>query len=94
MKFWRKPILDENTLLEFLQSGHLGGAALDVREVEPPKEKIGLENLENVILAPHVGAFSVEAQARTLEAVATDLDRLLSGVPAINFVNTAQPQRT
>ena len=89
----RGGIVDETALLQALQSGHLGGAALDVREVEPPMEKIGLENLENVILAPHVGAFSIEAQARTFEAVASDLDHLLSGEPARTFVNLAQPNR-
>ena len=89
----RGGVVDEAALLETLRAGHLGGAALDVREKEPPAEKSGFEELENVILAPHIGAFTVESQARTFEAVASDLDRLLSGEPARNFVNIASPKR-
>lgn len=89
----RGGVVDETALLEALRSGHLGGAALDVREKEPPAGKFGFEELENVILAPHIGAFTVESQARTFEAVASDLDRLLSGEPAKNFVNIAKPNR-
>jgi D-3-phosphoglycerate dehydrogenase len=89
----RGGVVDEAALLEALRSGHLGGAALDVRETEPPAAKSGLEQLDNVILAPHVGAFTVEAQRRTMEAVADDLDNLLSGRPAKNCVNMARPKR-
>ncbi|HZM06401.1 MAG TPA: hydroxyacid dehydrogenase [Candidatus Saccharimonadales bacterium] len=90
----RGGVVDEAALLEALRSGHLGGAALDVREKEPPGERTGLEQMDNVILAPHIGAFTAESQTRTFEAVATDVDRLLSGEPAINFVNMARPART
>lgn len=90
----RGGVVDEPALLEALRSGHLGGAALDVREKEPPGERTGLEQMDNVILAPHIGAFTAESQTRTFEAVATDVDRLLSGEPAINFVNMARPART
>lgn len=86
----RGGVMDEKALLKALQTGHLGGAALDVREVEPPKEKSVFESMDNVILTPHIGAFTQEAQARTFEAVCDDLDRLLSGQLAINFVNIAQ----
>jgi D-3-phosphoglycerate dehydrogenase len=89
----RGGIVDEAALLAALRSGHLGGAALDVRETEPPTATSGLEQLDNVILAPHVGAFTVEAQTRTMEAVAGDLDQVLSGAPAKNFVNMALPNR-
>jgi phosphoglycerate dehydrogenase-like enzyme len=88
----RGGVIDESALLEALQSGRLAGAALDVREKEPPV--VGeLEKMDNVILAPHIAAFTAEAQARTYEAVAGDIDRLLSGEPAKNFVNRATPER-
>jgi D-3-phosphoglycerate dehydrogenase / 2-oxoglutarate reductase len=89
----RGGVVDEAALLEALRSGQLGGAALDVREQEPPAEKTGLEQLDNVILAPHVGAFTAESQTRTFEAVAGDVDRVLSGQPAKNFVNMARPTK-
>ena len=89
----RGGVVDEAALLLALQRGHLGGAALDVREVEPPEARIGLETMDNVILAPHIGAATAEAQTRTFETVAADIDRLLRGEAAVNFVNFARPKR-
>ena len=88
----RGGVMDESALLAALQSGHLAGAALDVRETEPPSRRT-FETLDNVILTPHIGSFTTEAQTRTFEAVCDDLDRLLRGAPAINFVNIPQPKR-
>ncbi len=89
----RGGVVDETALLEVLRNGHLGGAALDVREIEPPVTKIGFEEMDNVILAPHIGAFTVESQARTFEVVSGDMDRLLSGAAAVSYVNMAHPVR-
>lgn len=83
----RGGVVDETALLAALQNGHLGGAALDVREFEPPKEHSAFETMDNVILLPHVGSFTHEAQARTFEAVGADLERLLKGEAAVNVVN-------
>ncbi len=90
----RGGIVDEAALSEALRSGHLAGAALDVRETEPPGSPAELEKFANVILTPHIGAFTLEAQRRTLEAVADDLDRALSGAPTLNFVNFELPKRS
>ncbi len=89
----RGAVVDETALVEALQTGRLAGAALDVREVEPPGARGILESMPNVILTPHIGAFTIEAQQRTFEAVEVDADRLLSGQPALNFVNFARPKR-
>ena len=78
--------MDEKALLRALQTGHLAGAALDVREAEPPATQTGFESLDNVMLTPHVGAFTHEAQTRTFEAVCDDLDRVLRGEPPQNAV--------
>jgi len=88
----RGGVVDESALLLALRNGHLAGAALDVREIEPPAVREGLEQLDNVILTPHIGAFTHEAQARTFEAVCSDADRLLSGQAAQHFVNFPQPR--
>lgn len=88
----RGGVVDESALLSALKAGHLAGAALDVREQEPPLPS-ELESLNNVILMPHIGAFTAEAQWRTFEAVAGDLDRLLSGEAARNYVNISKPKR-
>lgn len=89
----RGGLVDEAALAAAIRSGHLGGAGLDVRGVEPPSAIGELEQLDNVILTPHVGAFTDEAQTRTFEAVAADIDRVLRGEPAQNFVNFAKPCR-
>jgi D-3-phosphoglycerate dehydrogenase len=89
----RGGVMDETDLIAALLNKHLAGAALDVREIEPPGTKGVLETLPNVVLMPHVGAFTIEAQKRTFEAVADDMEHLLKGQPAANFVNIAQPNR-
>jgi D-3-phosphoglycerate dehydrogenase len=83
----RGGVMDEAALLAALQSGHLAGAALDVREVEPPVEPGPLARRDDVILLPHVGAFTVEAQDRTFAAVCADVERVMAGQPAVNAVN-------
>lgn len=49
----RGPIVNENALIKALQAGELGGAALDVFEVEPLPFDSPLTKMENVMLAPH-----------------------------------------
>lgn len=89
----RGGVVDEAAALAALQSGHLAGAALDVREVEPPKEHSAFETIDNVILLPHVGSFTHEAQTRTFEAVCADLELLLRGELAVNAVNRPATSR-
>jgi phosphoglycerate dehydrogenase-like enzyme len=59
----RGGVLDEAALFDALESGKVAGAALDVFEVEPPKDP-KLVNHPRVIATPHVGAATVEGQAR------------------------------
>lgn len=88
----RGEIVDEWALLAALESGRLRAAALDVRAVEPPHAG-RLEKLPNVILTPHIGAFTREAQDRVTSDVARDVLAVLSGKPAVDFVNFARPRR-
>lgn len=57
----RGPIVDENALIEALQGGEIAGACLDVYEKDPIESGRFLD-LPNVILTPHLGASSEEAQ--------------------------------
>jgi D-3-phosphoglycerate dehydrogenase / 2-oxoglutarate reductase len=82
----RGEVVAEDALITALESGALGGAALDVRATEPPTRG-KLETLPNVILMPHVAAFTHEAQDRVTQAICEDVARVLEGKPAINAVN-------
>ncbi len=58
----RGGLVDEAALLDALKSGQVGGAALDVYEKEPPPADFPLRELPNVVLTPHLGASTAEAQ--------------------------------
>jgi D-3-phosphoglycerate dehydrogenase / 2-oxoglutarate reductase len=76
----RGGIIDEKALFEGLKSGKVGGAALDVFEVEPPGS-CPLLDLDNFICTPHLGASTEEAQVNVAVAVAEQMvDYLLHGV--------------
>jgi D-3-phosphoglycerate dehydrogenase len=83
----RGPIVDEASLIAALRSGHLAGAGLDVFEVEPLPPDSPLRKMENVVLAPHRGGATIEADERLLEMVSDNLLRVLDGLPPINVVN-------
>ena len=83
----RGPVVDEAALVRALQSGHLGGAGLDVFEVEPLAEDSPLRSLDNVFLTPHTGGLTDEAEARVLAVCAANLRRVVDGLDPFNVVN-------
>ena len=56
----RGPVVDEAALVQALKEGKIGGAALDVLCEEPPAKDHPLFGLDNVILTPHIAAFSAD----------------------------------
>src|SRR5205807_1070619 len=60
-------------------TSRLGGAALDVRVVEPPPAEDRFARLDNVLLTPHLAGLSAEAQARIAGSVLADVRRVLGG---------------
>lgn len=87
----RGEVVDEDGLLQALQEQKLAGAALDVRAKEPPAPS-PLAEMENVILMPHVGAFTHEGQRRVVGAVCRDVMAVLQGGAAKYFVNFSKPK--
>ena len=75
----RGGVIDEDALYEFLNDGKLGGAALDVFEVEPATSN-KLTGLPNFISTPHMGAQTKEAQSLAANVIAEKIIQILRGV--------------
>ena len=82
----RGGIVDEDALAEALANGKIGGAALDVFEEEPLGES-KLREQANIILTPHLGASTAEAQVNVAIDVAEQIRDVLLGLPARSAVN-------
>ena len=75
----RGGVIDEDALYEFLKDGKIGGAALDVFEVEPATSN-KLTTLPNFISTPHMGAQTKEAQSLAANVIAEKIIQILRGV--------------
>ena len=96
----RGTVVDIPALAAALKDGHLGGAAVDVFPKEPSSNDEAfvspLQGLDNVILTPHVGGSTEEAQERIGEEVARKLSEYANGgstVGAVNFPQVQLPPR-
>ena len=75
----RGGVVDEDALYDALKNGTLGGVALDVFEKEPATGN-KLAELDNVILTPHIGAQTKEAQSLAANVIAEKIIQILRGV--------------
>lgn len=82
----RGGIIDEKALYDAVRSGKVAGAALDVFETEPPTES-PLLTLDQIIVTPHLGASTVEAQVNVAVSVAKQCIEVLNGGSAKYVVN-------
>lgn len=92
----RGEVVDEAALFLALQTRRIAGAALDVRTKEPPNADDPFRQLDNVILTPHLGGWTAEAQAAVCQLVVEDVWRVLQGeqplhpVTGLDFVRELQ----
>lgn len=82
----RGALVDEQALLEALESGHLAGAGLDVFSTEPLPAGHPLLARADVVLAPHVAWLTQETLARSLRLAAENCRRLRAGEPLLHRV--------
>lgn len=82
----RGGIIDEQALVNYLESGHVAGAAFDVFENEPPGDHPLLQ-LNNFIATPHIAASTKEAQLNVASQVAEEVLEFLNGNPIKNSIN-------
>ncbi len=90
----RGAILDEQSLIDGLASGRIGGAALDVFAYEPLPDDSPLRNMERVILSPHSSANTPQSRERLLVALHENLSRVAAGEPVQWVVNGLSPHIT
>ena len=84
----RGGIVDEAALVEAIRSGQVAGAALDVFAVEPARES-PLFELEEVVVTPHLGASTQEAQENVALQVAEQMADYLTTGAIVNALNMA-----
>ena len=85
----RGGIIDEKALFEALKIGKVSSAGIDTWEVEPPKDN-PFATLDNVVMTPHIGASTVEAQYRIALAIAAQVPKALRGGVVDSPVNMPQ----
>lgn len=82
----RGGVMVEQDLFDALESGHLGGAAIDTLAVEPMEEDCILMNAKNCIITPHIAWAPVETRVRLMNIVVDNIKNFLNGTPT-NKVN-------
>lgn len=83
----RGPTVDEAALIRALEQGWIAGAALDVLEVEPPRQDNPLLRMPNVVLSPHNASASARFDLARKRRVGQELSLILSGRWPMSCVN-------
>ncbi|MCW8085114.1 hydroxyacid dehydrogenase [Sabulicella glaciei] len=83
----RGPVIEEAALVDALRGGRIGGAALDVFDVQPLAPDHPYMALSNVLLTPHVAGLSQEAVVRMSTGAAEQVIQILRGDRPQHFIN-------
>jgi len=83
----RGALVDEPALINALQEGTIGGAALDVFSQEPLPESSALWGMPNVLITPHVSGSNPHYDRRVTDLFIDNLKRYLAGEPLRNKVD-------
>ena len=83
----RGKVVALEALTAALEAGALGGAGLDVFEVEPLPEGHPLWEMENVIITPHVAGVSPQIETRRMDLIVENVRRFCTGEPLLNVVD-------
>ena len=83
----RGGVMVEEDLLEALESGHLGGAAIDTLKVEPMVEDCILMGAKNCIITPLIAWAPVETRERLMGIVSDNIKNFLNGTPTNKVKN-------
>jgi len=83
----RGSVVDTDSLVRSLQSGHLAGAGIDVVDPEPLPPESALWAMDNVTISPHVGAQSPLRIPATIELFCENLERFRDNRPLLNLVD-------
>jgi len=99
MNLARGEVVDINALIKYIKNGKIRGAAIDVFPSEPKNNKepfvSGLQGLKNVILTPHIGGSTQEAQYNIANFVPAKIIEYIntgSSLLSVNFPNIQLPQ--
>jgi len=90
----RGGIIDEEVLARYIQKGKVKGAAIDVFEKEPPDPDNPLLKLEQVIVTPHLGASTKEAQINVAQQLASQIVMAFTTQEVHNAVNLPSLDKT
>lgn len=89
----RGGLLDYDAMCDALDSGHLGGAAVDVYDPEPPPANSRLFTTPNLVMSPHIAGCSRETAERAAVLAAAEVGRYLRGEPLLAVANPAALNR-
>jgi D-3-phosphoglycerate dehydrogenase len=77
----RGPLVDENALIDALTQKRIGGAGVDVFNVEPLPLEHPFRSLENVVMTPHLGYVTQQNYKKNYSDVVEDIREFIKGTP-------------